>query len=82
MKSDSDQQGSSELLPTALVALREEFEAEAEARRERFTQAFCCLNISSTQYRTFVFFEVVGLLATALLFAAAEMLKAHHVHDP
>lgn len=73
--------GSKELIPAALTALYNEIELEAEAREEQFTQAVCCLNLSSTQYRTFCFFEMSGLFATAVLFASAESLKAQAAHD-
>ena len=74
--SNSNPARSSELIPMALSVLRAEIEAEATARKEMFTQAVCCLNIPSTQYRTLCFFEVAGLFAAAVLFASAETLKS------
>ena len=68
--------GSSELIPLALSVLRDEFEIEAAARRDRFTHAVLCLNIPSTQYRALCFFEAAGLLAAFILFASAEALKS------
>jgi hypothetical protein len=45
-----NEDGSTQLIPLALSLLREEFAVEARLRRKLFTQAVCCVNISSTQY--------------------------------